>query len=284
MAASAVGIVTIGQSPRTDIVPEIAAWLPAGTPLIECGALDGVDRAGLARLAPAQCEDVLVSRLRDGTEVTLAEARVIPLVRGAVEHVTDRGAAVVAILCTGSLGGISCPRPLLMPGPLVRNLVAAAACGRLGVVVPAAGQVESVRAEWSAAADEVLVVVASPYGPRSVLRRAATRLAAWHPDLVVLDCLGFGDPMKRLVAHVTGAPVILPRAVLAEGVAAAVRPLARRLSGRCRSASCSGRCCTYVGVLHFGHADYSAQARDHRDGRDRPGARRCGQALASRRR
>jgi protein AroM len=220
MATSAVGIVTIGQSPRTDVVPEIAALLPPGTPLIERGALDSVDRAGLARLAPAHGEPVLVSRLRDGTEVTLAEARVKPLVRGAVEDVTDRGAAVVAVLCTGSLDSIACPRPLLMPGPLVRNLVAAAACGRLAVVVPAAGQVEPVRAEWSAAAAEVLVVAASPYGPASALRRAATTLAAWHPDLVVLDCLGFDGPMKRIFAQAVGAPVILPRTVLARAIGA----------------------------------------------------------------
>jgi protein AroM len=220
MALPAVGIVTIGQSPRTDVVPDIAALLPAGTPLIERGALDGVDRAGLARLAPAPGEHVLVSRLRDGTEVTLAEARVMPLVRVAVEHVTDRGAAVVAVLCTGSLGGISCPRPLLLPGPLVRNLVAAAACDRLGVVVPAADQVEAVRADWSAAAAEVLVVAASPYGPRSAVRQAATTLAAWHPDLVILDCLGFDGPMRRMVAKVAGVPVILPRAVLAGAITA----------------------------------------------------------------
>jgi protein AroM len=119
MTTCAAGIVTIGQSPRTDVVPEIAALLPGGTLLIERGALDDVGRAGLARLAPAHGEEVLVSQLRDGTEVTVAESRVMPLVRGAVEHVTDRGAAVVAFLCTGSLGGISCPRPLLMPGPLV---------------------------------------------------------------------------------------------------------------------------------------------------------------------
>ena len=229
MATSAVGIVTIGQSPRTDVVPEIAALLPAGTPLIERGALDGVDRAGLARLAPAHGEAVLVSRLRDGTEVTLAETRVVPLVRGAVEHVTDRGAAVVAVLCTGSLDGIACPRPLLMPGPLVRNLVTAAACGRLAVVVPAVGQIEAVRGEWSAAAADVRVVAASPYGARSAVRRTATTLAAWHPDLVVLDCLGFDDAMKRTVAQVTGVPVILPRSVLAEAVAAALRQLAGRL-------------------------------------------------------
>src|ERR1700727_2660357 len=128
MAPPVVGVVTIGQSPRTDVMPDIAGRLPPGTRVIERGALDHIGPAELASLAPACGEDLLVTRLRDGTEVTLAEARLTP--------------------------------PLLMPGPLVRNLAAAAAPGgriaRLGVVVPASDQIEPVRADWSAAACEVM--------------------------------------------------------------------------------------------------------------------------------
>jgi protein AroM len=224
MAPPVVGVVTIGQSPRTDVMPDIAGPLPPGTRVIERGALDHIGPAELASLAPACGEDLLVTRLRDGTEVTLAEARLVPLLQEAVDDVTGRGAAVVAALCTGSLAGIRCPRPLLMPGPLVRNLVAAAAPGgrvaRLGVVVPASDQVEPVRADWSAAASEVLVLAASPYGPLAGLAQAADALAAWHPDLVVLDCLGFDGPMKQMVAWAVGVPVILPRTALAGALAA----------------------------------------------------------------
>ena len=117
MTAAAVGIVTIGQSPRTDVVPDMAALLPAGTPVIERGALDDAGPADLARLAPVPGEEVLVSRMRDGTEVALAEARLLPLVQDAVDHVTGRGAAVVAVLCTGTLPRLRCPAPLLLPGP-----------------------------------------------------------------------------------------------------------------------------------------------------------------------
>jgi protein AroM len=224
VALALVGVVTIGQSPRTDVVPDIAAALPAGTRVIERGALDHAGPAELARLAPARGEDLLVSRLRDGTEVTLAEARLIPLLQDAVDDVTGRGAVVVAALCTGTLAGIRCSRPLLMPGPLVRSVVAAAApegrIARLGVVVPASDQVEPVRADWSAAASDVLVLAASPYGPLAGLAQAADALAAWDPDLVVLDCLGFDGPMKRLVACAVGVPVVLPRTVLAGALAA----------------------------------------------------------------
>ncbi len=220
MAPPVVGVVTIGQSPRTDVMPDIVKLLPPGTRVIERGALDRSGPAELVGLAPACGENLLVTRLRDGTEVALAEARLMPLLQDAVDDVTDRGAVVVAALCTGSLAGIRCPRPLLMPGPLVRNLAAAVAPGaRLGVVVPAHDQIEPVSADWSAAAGEVLVLAASPYGPAAALARAADTLAAWRPDLVVLDCLGFDGPMKQMVARAVGVPVVLPRTVLAGALA-----------------------------------------------------------------
>jgi protein AroM len=224
MAAPVVGVVTIGQSPRTDVVPDIAGALPAGTRVIERGALDWASPAELAGLAPACGEDLLVTRLREGTEVTLAEARLLPLVQDAVDDVAGRGAVIVAVLCTGSLAGIRCPRPLLMPGPLIRNLVAAAAPGgrlaRLGVVVPAPDQAGPASADWSAAAGEVLALAASPYGPPGALARAAATLAAWRPDLVVLDCLGFDRSMKQMVARAVGVPVVLPRSALAGALTA----------------------------------------------------------------
>jgi protein AroM len=224
MAPRIVGVVTIGQSPRTDVMPDIAGPLPPGTRVIERGALDHAGPAKLASLAPACGEDLLVTRLRDGTEVTLAEARLVPLLQDAIDDLTGRGAAVVAALCTGTLAGVRCSCPLLMPGPLVRNLVSAAApegrIARLGVVVPAPGQIEPVRADWSAVAGEVLVLAASPYGPLAGLAQAADALAAWRPDLVVLDCLGFDGPMKQMVAWAVGVPVVLPRTVLGGALAA----------------------------------------------------------------
>jgi protein AroM len=221
VATAAVGLVTIGQSPRTDVVPDIAARLPPGTPVLERGALDDADPGELARLAPAPGEEVLVSRLRDGTQVTLAEARVLPRVQDAVDHVTGRGAAVVAVLCTGTLPRPRCRQPVLLPGAMVRSLVAAAADGaRLGVVVPDPGQIGPARADWAGVAGPVLVLAASPYEPPAGLRQAAGTLAAFGPDLVVLDCLGFGAPMKQVVAQAVGVPVILPRTVLAGALAA----------------------------------------------------------------
>ena len=49
---TAVTFVTIGQTPRTDLVPELASRLQDGTTVREAGALDGLDAGAVAALAP----------------------------------------------------------------------------------------------------------------------------------------------------------------------------------------------------------------------------------------
>jgi protein AroM len=220
-----IGLVTIGQSPRADVVPEMVSRLADRiqdrVELVERGALDGLNAAGVAALAPGPGDTVLVSTLRDGSEVSLAEDRVLPMLQGAVDHVLERGASVVAVLCTGVDGALRCPRPLLSPGPLTRDLVAAAAPGsRLGVIVPDPEQVPGARSDWLEVSAAVQVVAASPYGPAAAVERAARQLASWRPDLVVLDCLGFDERLQHLAARAAGVPVLLPRSVLAGAMAA----------------------------------------------------------------
>jgi protein AroM len=215
-----IGAVTIGQSPRDDVLPEVMSLLPAQTQVIERGALDDLGGGQIAGLAPPEGEAVLVSRLRDGREVTLAEAGVLPLVQEAVDRVRADGAGLVAVLCTGSLSGLRCPAPLLMPGPVTRGLVAALTGARLGVVVPAAGQAAAAAQQWAGAAGQVRVECASPYAATDDLAEASRALAAWHADLVVLDCLGFGRAAQRLARRFLEVPVILPRLALAGAIAA----------------------------------------------------------------
>lgn len=218
------GAVTIGQSPRVDVLPEIAELLPGGTRIIERGALDGISGSGLALLAPAPGEELLVTRMRDGREARVSEAGLRPRLQEAVDHVCERGAQVVAVLCTGSLGWIHSPVPLLFPASIVQGIArAAVAGGRLAVVIPAADQVGTARAEWAGAAASIQFLAASPYGPPEVLSQVAAALADWRPDLVVLDCLGFDQRMRYLVSESVRAPVILPRIVLAEAIAAQLK-------------------------------------------------------------
>ena len=60
-----VAIITMGQTPRPDVLPELRALL-GDVCLDEFGALDGVSDAIIAKMAPRANELSFMTRLRDG--------------------------------------------------------------------------------------------------------------------------------------------------------------------------------------------------------------------------
>lgn len=65
---------TIGQSPRSDILPLLQEHLPADA-VAHAGLLDGLTLAEVEQLyAPAPGDKVLVSRMSSGEQVRLAAA------------------------------------------------------------------------------------------------------------------------------------------------------------------------------------------------------------------
>src|SRR5215211_5590228 len=100
-----IGAITIGQSPRVDVVPEMLEILGSSVELIEGGALDGLSAHEVAKLAPRNGDYVLVTRLRDGSSVQIAEHHILPRMQEQVDRAVAEGADVVALLCTGEFPG-----------------------------------------------------------------------------------------------------------------------------------------------------------------------------------
>lgn len=216
-----VGTITIGQSPRMDITPEMQEILGSNCELLEGGALDALSMEEIEQIAPKEGEYVLVTRLRNGISVQVAEHHILPRMQGEIDRLEEAGAEVVALLCTGEFPGFRSSRLLLEPQKLLSHFVAGVAGGRrLGVVVPAPEQIEEATSRWQRiAAADLMVVAGSPYGDISETERAATALKEWEAHLVVLDCMGFTKGMKQRAAEIAGVPVILPRTVLARTLA-----------------------------------------------------------------
>lgn len=220
------GALTIGQSPRPDIVPELKALVrTAGVDVdfIEAGALDGLTPGEIAALGPRPGESLLVTRLRDGHEVHVSEERVTPLVQAAVTRLEAAGASPVVLLCTDPFPGLRAAGLLVRPEPALRGLTEAAARGRhLGVVVPSPGQTRDAVTRWGGIAGEVTAVGVSPYGaPAEVARDltdAARFLARGGAELVVLDCLGFGIEAAKVVRRAARVPVVVARTALAVAI------------------------------------------------------------------
>lgn len=212
--AARLGAVTIGQSPRTDIIPDLRTILGDAVEIVEAGALDGLSAPEIARLAPAGGDEVLVTRLRDGTGTRIAHRHAVPLLRTRLEELASRVDAVL-LLCTGSFEPFPLRCPIVYPERLMLGMVRATAPRHLGIITPDAGQVAEQQARWKDAADQISVVAASPYAAAGSLPEHAENLAGRGADLIVLDSLGYSIAMKAAVRRAAGRPVVLPRTVLA---------------------------------------------------------------------
>ncbi|MDP9356098.1 MAG: AroM family protein [Chloroflexota bacterium] len=219
-----IGFVTIAESPRDDVVPDIRRMLPPDVRVVERGNLDGLTAAETAALAPEPGEVGIVARLKSGGETLLSHQKILPRMQRLVtELVEDEGADLVVVLCGADWTAIRSPVPLVNPGRLFPGVISALAHGRkLGVVKPSAGQVDAERERYRRLGIEAIVTSASPYAGDERLRlaeRAGEFLQDEGCDLIWMTCIGMDEPMREIVAGVTGKPVVLAKSILGRVVA-----------------------------------------------------------------
>lgn len=217
-----VGLITIGQAPRADVVPDMAAILGGDVEILEAGALDGLGREAIAALAPEGDDEILVTRLADGTSVFVGKRKVIPLVEARIAALEDRGTALNVLLCTGEFPRLRARRPFLEPQPLLLGLLRAMVFpGRLGVLTPSERHVPQTAARWRAAGFDAHVAPLSPYEEHdpAAIRRAADALRAGQAGLVVMDCIGFRRKTRDEVAALVGAPTLVANLLVARAAA-----------------------------------------------------------------
>ncbi len=213
-----VGLITVGQAPRPDVVPDMAAILGDDVGIVEAGALDGLTREQIAPLAPEGDDEILVTRLADGSPVFVGKAAIIPRVEAQIAALEDRGVALNVLLCTGEFPRLVARRPLLEPQPLLLGLLRAMTFrGPLGVLTPSERHVPQTTARWRAAGFDARVAPLSPYEEQdpAAVRRAAEQLRAAGAGLVVMDCIGFRRKTRDEIAQLTGAPTLVANLLVA---------------------------------------------------------------------
>lgn len=217
-SATRVALVTIGQTPRDDLVPEIVRWSGDAVEAVEYGALDGLGGDEIGALAPAGGQHRLVTRLRDGSQAVVAKERIAERLERLFRRLRPGGHDAVVLLCTGHFDGLHPPPGIFLEAQrLVDDAVAAfaAGAGSIGVMVPLARQMD----EFHYAPREGQVVRmahASPYdGDR--LAEAGRELAG--ADLIVMHCMGYTESMRDTVVEAAGKPVLLARRVVGAAVA-----------------------------------------------------------------
>lgn len=212
-----VGLVTIGQAPRTDISDDIGARLPSEVEIVEAGALDDYSSTDAveSELGARPDEPVFITKLADGATVLVDRDAIAAEVERVVGELSDDVDAV-GILCTGAFPHFDASVPVLETGALLRSWTdAIVPHGTLGVLMPKPEQAAQIRAEWSDDRD-IRAAAVSPYEAETDVREAAAELG--DVDLVLLKCMGYDYATKHAVREVTGAGTLLPRSLLTKAI------------------------------------------------------------------
>jgi len=211
-----VGFVTIGQSPRDDIVPEMLAWVRMPVEASEFGALDALRLDEIAQLAPEGDEPRLVSRLRDGSEVVASRARLHERVVTLLDDADRQGLDAIVLLCTGQFPSVRLRTPFVSSQAAVDlgALALARDAKTVGLMVPNEAQARAAEAEgWNGL--PVKAACSTPYGA-SRFEDAARDLA--DTDVIVMHCMGYDGAMLERVRAASGRPTLLARRLVASAL------------------------------------------------------------------
>lgn len=211
-----IACVTIGQSPRTDVVPALLEWVRAPIEVHEFGVLDELDAAAVDALAPTGNQARLVSRLRSGREVVLRHAAIETRLGELLTALDGRGFDLIVLLCTGRFPAWRLRTPFIEPQHVVDHFAEGlAGGGPIGVMLPDARQAETFGAVGGLA---TRFAAASPYlpDPGGALRDAACALA--DTSLIVMHCIGYTEEMRRAAAQASGRPVLVARRLVATAI------------------------------------------------------------------
>ena len=204
------GLITIGQSPRVDITPDIRPLFGPDVEFIEMGALDGLTHEEIDTFTPEEGDYVLISKLNDGTSAVFAERYILPRLQNCIDTLEDKGAQVIMFLCTGTFPDFKTRVPVFYPCNILNGAVPALAPrGKIAVITPKEEQIEQCYGKWKELVKEVTVFVAD---------EAADKVRPLDVDCVLLDCMGYTKEMKDRFRARAGKLTILSRTCAARNV------------------------------------------------------------------
>ncbi len=208
-----IGIITIGESPRTDVM-EMVHLIAPRLEIFHTGVLDGLNASEIQALAPLSAHDyVLTSRKKDGSAVVMSRESIIPILERRIIEAEAAGCGVIWLLCTGEFPELHSKVLLIEPDKILAGFLKNLNQGqyKLGVLVPLVAQLEESKQKFS----EIRKVVAtylSPYEEHTPekLEQVKAFFLKEQCDLILLDCMGYNRKMKEYLHKATSGKVILP--------------------------------------------------------------------------
>ena len=208
---SILGIATIGQAPREDLVALFGLFAPRGTKIVLRGCLDGLSDGEIAARPPLEDADTLYTRLRGGGDVNISKKHVIERAPATLAALRRDGCDAIVFACTGAFPPIAGDAGVLFPSRILDGVARALlpAEGRLGLLIPVAEQTGALTRKWTRPGLEVFAEPLKPSDGTEQATLAARRLVARRPDLIAMDCMSYTPELKSAVHAASGVPTLL---------------------------------------------------------------------------
>lgn len=219
---SKIGMITIGQSPRSDIMLDMLKILPSNIKILEAGALDDLSLEEIkTNLSPQPNETPYVTRLRDGSEVKISKTKILPLMQSKIEYLESLGVELIAILCSGEFPEFKASCPILYPDKILKGIASGVHYkGRSAVLIPAKEQIEYAKDKWSKYIKDPEVIPISPYTSKHEdFTRLGKELLDKGVGFLIMDCVGYTMKQKELIKNVAPTmKIITTRGTLARAI------------------------------------------------------------------
>lgn len=211
-----IGFITVGQSPRKDVVPEMALHFGNHIEILEAGALDGLTLSEIEAFKPEEGDLVLASTLRDGTAVVFAEKYIENRLQDCIYKLEEEGASVIVFICTGDFPWeFQSTVPLIFPSEVLRAAATPFVFQKgLTVLTPDEKQLAYAENKWKHIKN-LKNIAANPYKGMEGIINAGKQIEEGSCDLIVLDCIGYNLEMQNILKEMTNIPVMTARSVLA---------------------------------------------------------------------
>ena len=212
-----IGMISIGQSPRPDIMAIFEQCWGDRADIIEVGALDGVERNEVKRMAPNQGDDVLVVKMANGEQHIVGRRYLLPRIQACADMLLSHDVMAAILLCTGDFRPFRYPVPFIIPQKIVDSTVAALAnAGQVvGVMIPTGEQQKQMRRNLACNGIVPVFASASPHAGEEGILEAAHQLKRYDINFIVMHCFGYTRKMRDIVQETTGKPVLLSNMLVA---------------------------------------------------------------------
>ncbi|EGB16340.1 AroM family protein [Pseudodesulfovibrio mercurii] len=216
------GILTLGQSPRTDVEPSLRGILGPDVRFVQRGGLDGLSEESIRNLAPVEGEPgIETCVLRENGEpkgVCIAKRHLLPRLIAAgreLETLCD----IFFLLCSGEFPALKHAVPrLIEPITFIRCVVAAVARHSHLCVIGPESDMPAAPAQWQPYAARVSTAVSSPYDGKERLSEAARTAKASGAKYILLDDMGFTEEQRQLVRSVSGIATLNATSIMARAL------------------------------------------------------------------